>query len=309
MSKVLVADKVHSQLIEQLQLKGFEVDYNPSITHAETIDIIDEYFGIIINSKTKANKDFFDKAVKLKFIGRLGSGLEIIDLDYAAKKSVKVYNSPEGNRNAVAEHAIGMILSLFNHLRKGDQEVRNFHWDRESNRGLELEGKTIGIIGFGNTGSQLAKRLACWDMRILAYDKYKSRFGSKQVIETKLEQIFKEADIISFHLPLTDETSEMMDKSFLNRIEKDVFIINTSRGKVIKTEVLLEGLKSGKVKGACLDVFENEKVNTFTKVEQLMYERLYKYDNVILSPHVAGWTEESLFKIAAALIDKINVDF
>lgn len=309
MSKVLVADKVHPYLLEQLSSKSFEVEYQPKISHSETLKIIKDYFGIIINSKTKANKIFLDEAKQLKFIGRLGSGLEIIDVKYATQLGVKVYNSPEGNRNAVAEHAIGMLLSLFNNLKKGDEEVRALHWDRESNRGLELEGKTIGIIGYGNTGSQLAKKLTGWDMKILAYDKYKSGFGTDKVTESNLEDILDEADIISFHLPLTNETSELLDKTFLSRIRRNVFIVNTSRGKVIKTEILLEGLESGKIRGACLDVFENEQVETFTPEEKEMYTRLYSYDNVILSPHVAGWTEESLFKIAATLINKINVDF
>ena len=309
MLKVLVTDKVHPHLINELQENNYEVEYLPSITHSETLEIISDYFGIIINSKTKANKEFLDKATNLKFIGRLGSGLEIIDLAYAAEKGVKVYNSPEGNRNAVAEHAVGMILSLFNKLRKADQEVRRLHWDRESNRGFELEGKTIGIIGFGNTGSQLAKKLAGWEMNILAFDKYKSGFGDDRVSETTMEEILSDADIISFHLPLTTETSGLLNETFLNRIEKEVFIINTSRGKVIETKTLLKALETGKVKGACLDVFENEKVETFTEEEKEMYEQLYKYDNVIVSPHVAGWTQESLFKIASTLIKKINTDF
>jgi len=309
MLKVLIADRVHPYLINELEKNNYMVDYHPSISHSETLDIISDYFGIIINSKTKANKDFLDKATNLKFIGRLGSGLEIIDQVYAEEKGVKVYNSPEGNRNAVAEHAIGMLLSLFNHLKKGDSEVRHFQWDRESNRGLELEGKTIGIIGYGNTGSQLAKKLFGWDMTILAYDKYKKNFGSDHVKETGQNDILETADIISFHLPLTAETSGLMNKTFLEKAKKNVFIVNTSRGKVIDTNVLLDGLASGKIRGACLDVFENEKVETFTKDEREMYQKLYTYENVILSPHVAGWTEESLFKIASTLIKKINADF
>lgn len=309
MLKVLVADRVHPHLIDGLKKNKYEVDYLPSITHSETLEIISEYFGIIINSKTKANREFLDKASNLKFIGRLGSGLEIIDQVYAREKGVKVYNSPEGNRNAVAEHAVGMLLSLFNKLKKSDSEVRALHWDRESNRGLELEGKTIGIIGFGNTGSQLAKKLSGWDMNILAYDKYRSNFGSEQVLETGMDEILNKADIISFHLPLTPETSGLVNKTFLDSIKKNVFIVNTSRGKVIETKALLDGLASGKILGACIDVFENEKVKTFTKEEKELYMKLYEYDNVILSPHVAGWTEESLFKIASTLINKIMKDF
>jgi len=309
MLKVLVADRVHPHLIEGLRKNNYEVDYLPSITHSETLQIISEYFGIIINSKTKANQEFLDKATNLKFIGRLGSGLEIIDQVYAKEKGVKVYNSPEGNRNAVAEHAVGMLLSLFNNLKKGDSEVRALLWDRESNRGLELEGKTIGIIGFGNTGSQLAKKLSCWNMDILAYDKYRSNFGSEHVLETDLKTILNKADIISFHLPLTPETSGLVNKTFLDRVKKNVFIVNTSRGKVIQTKALLDGLASGKILGACIDVFENEKVETFSKDEKEQYMKLYEYDNVILSPHVAGWTEESLFKIASTLIKKIMKDF
>lgn len=309
MRKVLVADRVHPFLIKKLDEKFDLVDYIPDINYDKTLACISEYFGIIINSKTIANKSFLDQASLLKFIGRLGSGLEIIDLDYAASKGVKVYNSPEGNRNAVAEHAVGMLLSLFNKLHLADEEVKKFDWNRERNRGLELEGKTIGIIGYGNTGSQLAKRLSCWDMEILAYDKYKSDFASASVKEVDMEQLFALSDIISFHLPLTPETNGLVNETFIKRIHNDVYLVNTSRGKIIETNALLSGLRSGKIKGACLDVFENEKVETMTENERNLYSELYSFQNVILSPHVAGWTQESLLKIAKTLIEKINKDF
>jgi D-3-phosphoglycerate dehydrogenase len=243
----------------------------------------------------------------LKFVGRLGSGLDIIDLPYANEKDIQIVNSPEGNRNAVAEHAIGMLLALMNKMLQGDQEVRKFHWDREKNRGREITNLTIGIIGFGHTGSTFAKRLSGFDCKILAYDKYKVNYTENlpYVEKTSMEKIQKEADIISFHLPFTSETLHLADKEFLDLCKKGVIIINTSRGKVLKTKDLLIALNIGQVGGACLDVFENEKTLTYTIEEKNMYNSLYMMPNVVLTPHVAGWTVESKEKIAKTLLDKL----
>ena len=307
MKRVLITDLVHEKLIEGFEAAGFHCDYDPDISLEAVHKIVSDYEGIIINTKIKTDQNLLDKASRLEFIGRLGSGLEIIDLEYAKSKNIRVVNSPEGNRNAVAEQAIGMLLALSNHLIRGDREVRDFHWDREKNRGFEISGLTMGIIGFGNTGSSLAKRLRGFDMNILAYDKYRKDYEKEfpYVKETDLKEIHEKADIISFHLPLTSETLHFMDKGFIDVCKKPIIIINTSRGKVLKTKDLILGLKSGKIRGACLDVFENEKVKTFTEEEITMYKSLYTMENVVLSPHVAGWTIESKRKIAEVLLDKI----
>lgn len=304
---VLVTDGVHPLLLEGFEKAGFECDYRPKISLADTRAIIQNYEGLIINSKILVDKAFLDEAVRLTFIGRLGSGMEIVDQEYAKKKGIVVKSAPEGNRNAVGEHAVGMLLALANKLRKGDREVRQKHWDREANRGFEIMGKTVGIIGFGHTGNSFAKKLAGFGVKVLAYDKYKTYFaeGSNYIREAELEEIFEQADILSLHLPLTDETDGLFDASFLQKFKKRIVLINTSRGKVVKTADLITGLKNGSVMGACLDVFENEKPHQFTESEHQMYDELYQFDNVILTPHVAGWTVQSKERLAQIVLDKI----
>ena len=307
MKKVLVTDDVHELLIEGFEKAGYTCDYLPEITNEEVLKIIDKYDGLIINSKIMVNAEMLDQAVRLRFVGRLGSGMEIVDRVYAAKKEILVCNSPEGNRNAVAEHALGMLLALANHLPRADREVRQRIWHREKNRGFEISGKTIGIIGFGHTGSQFARKLAGMDVRVLAYDKYKSDYtaGLSYVAESDLDTLKREADIISFHLPLTEETHHLVNRAWLGFCKKNVIIINTSRGKVIETLSLIEGLESGWIGGACLDVFENEKPATFSKEEIELYERLYVMEKVVLSPHIAGWTQESKRQLSEILLEKI----
>lgn len=306
--KVLISDKAHSVLSEGLKADGFEVVTLPNISLQAVHDCIHEYTGIIINSKIKTDKALMDKGNKLQFIGRLGSGLDIIDLDYAASKGIAVFNSPEGNCNAVAEHAIGMLLSLFNHLSRSNTEVKSFIWNREKNRGTELIGKTIGIVGFGHTGSSFAKKLEGFGVRVLAYDKYKTNYTAPFdfVEEVSPETIQAEADIISFHLPLTEETHLLVDQDYLMNCKDGVYIINTSRGKVLKLEDLLFALSIKKVAGACLDVFENEKFDTLELDEKVVLTKLLQLDEVIVSPHIAGWTHESLLKIAETLLSKIR---
>jgi len=308
MRKVLVTDGVHPLLLKGLETLGFQCDYFPKISLERVREMVVDYDGMIINSKITVDKSMLDTAPKLKFVGRLGSGMEIIDLDYAAQKGVKIHGAPEGNRNAVAEHALGMLLALANKFLKSDQEVRNKDWQREKNRGFEIMRKTIGIIGFGHTGSQFAKKLAGMGMEVLAFDKYKTNYTRDfpWVKETNLKSIQSKADIISLHLPYTPETYHLVDFDFLEKCKEGTIIINTSRGSVIKTEDLLIALKSKKVGGACLDVFENEKPHTFSKSEDEMYAELYKFENVILTPHVAGWTVESKQKLAEVLLEKIS---
>lgn len=307
MKKVLITDRVHDHLINTLSSNGFQIDYVPDITYKEFLAVVSNYAGLVINSKIKMDSSAIDRAKKLEFIARLGSGLDIIDLEYAKERSIRVYSSPEGNRNAVAEHAAGMLLALCNNLLKADREVRDLEWRREENRGIELSGKTLGIIGFGNNGEAFAKKWQNWDMTVLAYDKYKKGYADDLpwVEETSLEKIQMEADIISLHIPLTEETFHLIDKEFVDKCQKSFILINCSRGKNVLTKEILECLESGRIRGACLDVFENEKPKSYTKEEEIMYKRLYSRDNVILSPHIAGWTDTSFYKIAAALASKI----
>jgi len=310
MKKVLVTDDVHETMIEKLKKNDYEVDYRPGISLEEVHKIVQDYEGMIINSKIIAHQELLSKAKNLQFIGRLGSGLEIIDLEFAKAQGINVYSAPEGNRNAVAEHATGMLLSLANNLVKGNEEVKSFHWDREGNRGFELEGKRVGIIGFGHTGSSFAKKLTGFDLEVLAYDKYKSNFASdfSFVMECTLEQVLEECEIISLHLPLTSETRYFVNEDFMRRWKHPLVLINTSRGNVIDTEVLIRALETTKLRAAALDVFENEKPHKYSENEAEMYRKLFDFPNVLVSPHVAGWTVESKRKIAETLIEKIFKD-
>jgi len=309
--KILISDKVHELLPLGLESDGFEVHRNDQISLEEVHECIHEFRGIVINSKIIADKALMDKSVDLGFIARLGSGLEIIDQAYAKEKGIAVINSPEGNRNAVAEHAMGMLLMLLNHLDRANAEVKNFEWNREKNRGLEIAGKTIGIIGFGHTGSQFAKKLMGWDAQVLAYDKYKTDYTKSfaHVQESSPEEIIKQSDIISFHLPLTEETHHYVDEPFFDRCKSNLILINTSRGKVVKLSALRDAIQSGHLAGACLDVLENEKMNALSTEEKQVYKDLFESEHVILSPHVAGWTKESLRKIAEIILERIRATY
>lgn len=309
MKNVLITDDCHPLLIDGLVQLGYECTFLPDITPEETQRVIADYEGLIINSKILVGPALLDAAPQLRFVGRLGSGMEIVDLPYAAQRGVAVLSSPEGNRNAVAEQALGMLLALANHSLRADREVRALMWRREANRGFELQGKTLGIIGFGHTGSQFARKLAGLGMRVLAYDKYKMPGYAAEmpwVEETDEAMIQAQANIISLHLPLTDETYHLVNEAFIKKCQTGVIFVNTARGKCIRLEDLVEALEVGKVGGACLDVFENEKPATFNSTEKIWYTRLYALENVVLSPHVAGWTHESKQRLAEVLLAKIT---
>jgi D-3-phosphoglycerate dehydrogenase len=307
MKRVLITDDCHPELLAGLEQMGYACVFKPNTTDAETRAEIAEYEGLIINSKIMVDRDFLEGAPLLRFVGRLGSGMEIIDKQAAAERGVAIFSSPEGNRNAVAEHAMGMLLTLLNNLHTADAEVRHRIWRREANRGVELEGKTIGIIGFGHTGSAFARKLQGWDMRVLAHDKYKTGFATDMpwVQECTPEFIQQEADIISLHLPLHPETRHYANAAFLAACRRGIILINTARGKCVDTNALVEALESGQVNGACLDVFENEKPDTYSIKESELFERLFGFQNVVLSPHIAGWTHESKLKMAKVLLVKI----
>jgi D-3-phosphoglycerate dehydrogenase / 2-oxoglutarate reductase len=308
--KILFIDSNHPRLYEMLSQKGFICDLFYDRSAEELKKLIPEYDGIVIRSKFKITKEIIDSAPKLKCIARAGAGLENIDVAYAIQKGIVCVNSPEGNRDAVAEQAIGMLLMLFNNLKKADAEVRAGKWLREENRGVELGGKTIGIIGYGNTGSSFAKKLRGFDVNILAYDKYKKDFGNEFVKESSLNEIFDKADVLSLHIPLTEETNYLVNGAFINKFRKNIYIINTSRGKCVNTNDLAKSIESKRVLGACLDVLEYEAVS-FESVDffnlPLPMQYLLRSDKVILTPHIAGWTHESNIKIAEVLADKIIV--
>jgi len=306
--KVLIVDSCHPVLKQKFEASGFVCDYFENITKDKALNIISQYDGLIIRSKFIIDKLFLDSAINLKFIGRVGAGLENIDVQYANEKGIKCFNSPEGNRDAVGEHAAGMLLSLFNNLYNANTEVKAGIWDREKNRGIELKGKTIGIIGYGNMGSAFAKKLSGFEVKVISYDKYKVNYSDGYTIETDLQGIFENTDILSLHVPLTRETKNMVNDDFISNFKKDIYLINTSRGQVVDTKSLVKNLKSEKILGAALDVLEYEKStfeNLFINDIPETFNYLIKCDKVLLSPHIAGWTHESNFKMADVLADKI----
>lgn len=312
--KILFIDTAHPLLWESMVADGHECVEAYTMSRDEIISHLPSTHGITIRSRITIDKDFLDKATALKFIARAGAGMESIDVEYATKKGIACLNSPEGNRNAVGEHALGMLLSLFNNLNRADRQIRAGEWIREKNRGHELEGKTVGIIGYGNMGSAFAAKLKGFDCKVLAYDKYKTNFGNDHVLECSLDEIKRNADVLSLHVPLISETTYLMNEQFIDSFAKPFYLINTARGKCVSIHDLVTGLKSGKVIGACLDVYEYED-SSFEKfsIESagLLSNPDWKYltssDQVILSPHIAGWTVESLKKIAEVLVSKIRM--
>lgn len=304
--KVIVTDFLHPYLADWLLEKGFQVDLQEAITNDELFSIIGNYEGLVLSTKINVTPTLIDKAQNLEFIARAGSGMENIDVAYAQSKGIHVVNSPEGNANAVAEHAVGLTLALLNNIVKADAEIRKGIWQREPNRGEEIEGKTIGIIGYGHTGSRFAAKWSGFGVTILAHDKYKSGFGTATVIEASLEAIQEKADIISFHLPLNRETQFYLNTEFVNKMKRPFWLINTSRGKIVKTANLIEGLNEGKILGAALDVFENEKFYQLEGTDLDQMQNLTKRHNIILTPHVAGWTHTSHLNLSKILAEKLD---
>ncbi len=307
--KVLFLDTNHPHLIHSLQEFGLQCDEDYDASKEKIEEKIHLYDGIVIRSRFKIDKNFIEKAINLKFIARVGAGLESIDIHYAKEKKIELIAAPEGNRNAVGEHALGMILALFNQLKKADSEIRQGKWLREANRGIELDGKTVGIIGYGNMGKAFAKKLKGFDCEVLCYD-IKENVADTNARQVKIDELFEKTDVLSLHIPQTELTNKMFDAKFISKFKKEFYLINTARGSNVVTSDLVEAIKSNKILGACLDVLEYEKSSfeNFFSDDNLpeAFQYLIQSDRVLLSPHVAGWTVESKFKLADTIVLKIG---
>lgn len=304
--KVLIAAPVHAILIEGLTNAGYECIMQERIIQSTAFSLISDCAGVVTSTRLQLNRELLDAAPDLKWIGRMGSGMEVIDVPYATSKGIKCFSSPEGNCNAVAEHTLGMLLSLTKRIVWSHNEVGQGLWKRDENRGTELEGKTIGIIGFGHTGRALAKKLQCFDMKILVYDKYANENIPEYVsCCNDLNSIYEQADIISFHVPLQPDTYHYFNDNFITNMRKAFILLNTSRGNIADTKALLKGLKNGKVKGACLDVFEEEPLERMGGEMRSILNEMIRMEQVVITPHIAGYSYEALYKMSAVILEKV----
>lgn len=302
-NNILIVDDIHPIFIEQAEALGYKCDYKPTIKIDEALQIIANYAGLVIRSKFNVDKQVIDAATGLRFVCRAGAGMDNINEVYAAEKKLTLINASEGNMDAVGEHAVGMLLSLMNHFNTADAEIRSGEWNRERNRGFELKGKTVGIIGYGFMGKSFAKKLSGFEVDVIAYDKYKTGFSDRYAREVSMEEIVKHSDVLSVHVPLTKETNGMINDELLFHFKKPIFFINTSRGKVAKVRAILNAIKEGKILGAGLDVLETEKFPALG--EQEWFDDLKRSGKVLLTPHVAGWTFDSYRKISEVMAGKL----
>lgn len=302
---ILIVDDIHPIFIERAEAMGYHCDYRPTIKPDEALQIIGNYTGLVIRSKFNVTRQFIDAAANLRFVCRAGAGMDNIDEKYAGEKGIVLINASEGNSDAVGEHAIGLLLALMNNFNISDAQIRAGSWQREANRGYELKGKTVGIIGYGFMGKSFARKLSGFEVNVIAYDKYKTGFSDQYAREVSMEEIVKHSDVLSLHIPLTAETNGMVNEEYLFHFKKPVFFINTSRGKVAQVRAVLNAIKDGKILGAGLDVLETEKFPALA--EQEWFEELRQSGKVLLTPHVAGWTFDSYRKISEVMAEKLRM--
>ena len=301
--RILIVDDLHPIFLEKLQRENLELVYKPDSTRQEAEELVNDADGLIIRSKFFVDEDFLAQAPKLRFIGRSGAGMDNIDEVASQKRGIQLFAANEGNRDAVGEHMIGMLLSLMNNLRRAHEQITNQQWLREENRGIELKGSTVALIGYGHNGQAMARKLAGFEVEVIAYDKYKTGFSDQYAREVAMEEVVKRADVLSFHIPLTRETKGMVDKEYLRHFRKPIYFLMGARGAIVDVPAVLNGLDEGRIRGAAFDVLPVEKFPALA--EQSWFADLTSRDNVLLSPHVAGWTVESYYKLSAILADKI----
>lgn len=304
--QILIIDDVHQLLTEGLAQMGYKVTYLPFATRNDLLQLIPQAYGLIVRTKTQIDAEVIGVATNLRFIGRAGAGLDNVDEEAAMAAGILVFNAGEANADAVGEHTLAMLLTLFTRLNMADREVRAGIWDREGNRGVELSGKTVGIIGYGNTGKAVARKLSGFNVKVLAYDKYLQHYTDEFAQEATMDEIRHKADVLTLHVPLTEETRFMVDASYLRSFSKDIYLLNLCRGEVVKASDLMILMEEGKVKGAALDVLENEKLTAMNDKERTWFNYIANSDRTVLSPHVAGWTKESYEKISSVLLKKIK---
>ena len=304
-NNILIVDDIHPIFIERAEAMGYHCDYRPTIKPDDALQIIGTYEGLVMRSKFKLNKQYIDAGTNLRFVCRAGAGMDNMDETYAEKKGIALINAPEGNMDAVGEHAVGMLLSLMNNFNIADAQIRNASWQREANRGFELKGKNVCIIGYGFMGHSFARKLSGFEVNVIAYDKYKSGFSDQFAREVSMEEIVKHSDVLSLHVPLTSETNGLVNEEYLFHFKKPIFLINTSRGKVVQTRAVLNAIKNGKILGAGLDVLETERFPALA--EQEWFEELKQSGKVLLTPHIAGWTFDSYRKISEVMAEKLSL--
>lgn len=305
--KAIITSRCHSSLLNRLEKSGYEIIFQPGISYEDLLSLMQDAQGLVISTGIRVDRNLLNHSPALQWIGRLGSGLEHVDLEAAEARGIQVYSSPEGNCDAVGEHALALLLNLMNRIQVSSAEVKAGKWLREENRGRELGMLTVGIIGYGNTGAAFARKLAGFGVQILAYDKYRTSFGSGNVKEVSLQTLLQQSDVVSMHVPLNAETMHMADKAFFAQMKKQPWFLNTSRGKVHDTAALLDALTDQQIAGAGLDVLENERLETYSELETKQLNALLSFSNVLITPHIAGYSHEAFFKMSKVLADKIGL--